>query len=157
MFGPPGARAGKLPCMSQSAPQPSRWQCCVSQLSLVVLLCFCSIAGFYMPDNVGGSNISLPANSGSCLPCPVRAALVWLPMRHAAGRCAANDLLLCFSHQVLHHFAFCRSTRISPILARRPACCALRVPVQRTLATPLASLAPQAFTHPPHVSTAGRS
>ena len=90
MFGPPGARAGKLPCMRQSAPQQ------VSVLRLTTptpcALCFCSIAGFYMPDNLGGSNITLPANGDSCLPCPVRAALLWLPMRHAAGRCAAQRL-----------------------------------------------------------------
>lgn len=32
----------------------------------------CSITGHYMPDNNNGTNTTLPALSGTCLPCEVR-------------------------------------------------------------------------------------
>lgn len=128
-----------------------------NQQQTVVLMRCCSIAGFYMPDNVGGSNVSLPANGNSCLPCPVRATLLWLPLRHALLAALLQMADGGFSPQALLLFAFCRSTRTNPILAKRRACSALRAAAPRTLATPPASLAHRATTHPTHVSTSERA
>ena len=103
--GPRAANPVILSWLSQPAPQQCASSSVASQLSPVALIWCCSIAGFYMPDNAGGSNFTRPANGDSCLPCPVRATLLWLPvcgMQLAAlptngfGLLTSSPPLLCF-------------------------------------------------------------
>ena len=44
----------------------------LSEMYACACFCFCSMPGYFMPDNRGGSNFSLPAQYGSCQACPVR-------------------------------------------------------------------------------------